>query len=61
MLPFLLYLTLPELVQASEGTGVNLTVQGSIFNTDETARSLTDLLNENFRGTGAFLEDARLA
>ncbi len=50
-----------EIVQANERTGVSLTVQGSIFNTSETARDLTNLLNENFRGTGAFLEDARLA
>ena len=48
-----------EIVQANERTGVSLTVQGSIFNTSETARDLTNLLNENFRGTGAFLEDAR--
>jgi TP901 family phage tail tape measure protein len=46
--------------QAQEDTNVQLVVQGSIFNTQETANALTDLLNENFDTTGASLTGARL-
>ena len=43
-----------------EDTNVQLVVQGSIFNTQETANALTNLLNENFDTTGASLTGARL-
>lgn len=43
-----------------EKTNVQLVVQGSIFNTQETANALTNLLNENFDTTGAALTGARL-
>ena len=45
---------------AEERTNVQLVVQGDIFNTDETARNLTDLLNDNFDTTGAALTNTRL-
>ncbi len=51
----------PELVQADERTGVNLVVQGSVFNTEETGRTLIGLLNNNFEREGGFFTGARNA
>ena len=50
-----------EVVQSEQKDSIQLVVQGSIFNTSETARDLTKLLNENFENTGAVLSNARFA
>jgi F0F1-type ATP synthase membrane subunit c/vacuolar-type H+-ATPase subunit K len=50
-----------EDAEFKEQQNIQLVVQGSIFNTDETGRQLTDLLNDNFETTGASLTGARFA
>lgn len=50
-----------DIVQAEAKDNIQLVVQGSIFNTSETAKDLTKLLNENFESTGAALTNTRFA
>jgi TP901 family phage tail tape measure protein len=50
-----------NIVQAEAQDNIQLVVQGSIFNTSETAKDLTKLLNENFESTGAALTNTRFA
>lgn len=50
-----------EIVEASPSQNIKLVVEGNFYETEETAKSLLDLLNENFEKNNSVVTGARFA